>query len=441
LLDRVAMRTPSATSLALALLAGCAAPGDGALGPDGGGEAEADPDPGGPPDEVLWVHRYAMQVEFAPALSPDGTIVVQGRSSIDTPEGGPTVLALDRRGELRWSASTEPGAVPAPAASLHDGVVLVPATVSGSPLGGRLYRFQLADGQALPSIELSGPVTDGLAVAADGTVYAPATPLQAVADEKVQWSYAMVADGKTGSNPAIGPSGTIYVGARGLNDHNLHAVTPAGTERWKRDVGSAIIDPIAIDDEERIYALNSKGRLVAYDADGTLAWSLQLDSGSSGGGIVVGPDRTVYLGTIGKSPGVYTGEYLYAARQGDDGQGELVWQAKVGMSWIGTTPALSESGTLYVSDFCRGLMAVRASDGQELWRYEIPELGENQCASFGSPALGADGRIYAWNGGLVGGAGAGLYAFRGDGAGPADSPWPQEGGDPTHQGRVDGDRR
>src|SRR5688572_31878545 len=38
----------------------------------------------------------------------------------------------------------------------------------------------------------TGPVTDGAAVAADGTIYAAATPLHAVANDEVDWSYTMV---------------------------------------------------------------------------------------------------------------------------------------------------------------------------------------------------------------------------------------------------------
>ncbi|HLU68798.1 MAG TPA: hypothetical protein VKZ63_21100, partial [Kofleriaceae bacterium] len=79
----------------LALLAGCSASpdgggGGGGGGPDagggGGGEVDAGGDPGGPPDEVLWSYPYVLQVVFAPAVAPDGTIVVHGKHTIDTPE-------------------------------------------------------------------------------------------------------------------------------------------------------------------------------------------------------------------------------------------------------------------------------------------------------------------------------------------------------------------
>jgi outer membrane protein assembly factor BamB len=387
--------------------------------------------------DFLWRYPHVLQVVFAQAIAPDGTIVVQGRHTPHTPEDGPTVVALDPCGNFLWGGVTRPGSSPAPPATIHQGVVLAPATVSGSPLGGRVYRFDLASGDPLASFELTGPVTDGLAVGGDGTFYVPATPLQAVGDGGAPWSYEMDGTGKTGSNAVVGPSGTIYVAGRG-DDHNLHAVNPNGTEKWKRDLGRATIDPIAIDEEERIYVVTAGGLLAVYDLDNELAWSYQVPSGRSGGGMIIGPDHTVYLGSQAL-PGDYTSEYLFAVREGKGGEGELAWRTLVGLSSIRTTPALSEGGTLYVSDYCRWLVAVRASDGDELWSYKIPELGDQDiCPGFSAPVLAPDGTVYAWSKGLADGTGAGLYAFRGDGTGPANSAWPQEGADAAHSGRVSG---
>lgn len=419
--------------------------GAGEPDPQGGPDArDGDaPLPDGPdgeqlPGDVLWKYPYALQVELAPTIAPDGTIIVQGKDSTNTPTDGPTVVAIDRAGALRWSAVTNPGAIPAPPATVVDDLVLVPASTRGGSLDGRIHRYRLADGMALDPVVLTGPITDGLAIGANGTIYAPATPLQAIAPGATTptWSYAMTNGGKTGSNAAVGPSGTIYVGGRGTAEHNLHAVNPDGTEKWVRDLGNAVIDPIAIDEQERVYTVTSRGKLFAYDADGTVAWTYQFDSGTSGGGIAIGPDRTIYVGTTGPTPGSYTGEYLFALREGANGQGELVWRKLVGLSWVSATPALSASGTLYVTDFCRTIIAVRASDGEKLWDYVIPELSGEVCAGFSAPRIAPDGTVYAWNEGLSAGAGGGLYAFRGDGSGPAASAWPQEGRDPAHRGHV-----
>jgi len=418
----------------------------GPAGPDGGGEVAScgydGPRPGpisGTPGDVRWVYEHNLQVEFAPAIAPDGTVVVQGKRSIQTAEGGPTVIAVRPDGQLAWSAITDPGSVPAPPATIHCGVVLAPGTWKdpAGELNARLYQFDLASGTAHDPITLVGPAGDGVAIGVDGTVYAPATDLHAIGPDGVEWNYPMVDGGKTGSNAAVGPSGTIYVGARGQYDHNLHAVNPDGSEKWKRDTGRAIIDPIAIDDQERIYSLNAGGLLSVYEANGDLAWSYQLDSGSSGGGMVIGPDGTVYVGSIGSVPGSYTGEYLFALQDGGNGAGQLVWRKLVGLSWIGTTPALSAGGTLYVTDFCRNIVAVRASDGMVQWDYALPGLEENdQCAGFSAPAIAPNGAVYAYNEGSAAGEGGGLYAFIGDGTGPAKSAWPQEGSNPERTSLV-----
>lgn len=245
----------------------------------------------------------------------------------------------------------------------------------------------------------------------------------------------MIGAGKTGSNAAVGPSGTVYVGARGLEDHTVHAIAPDGQERWATDVGAAVIDPIAIDRDEHIYALNGDGRLVVLDAAGEVYWSLALDSGTSGGGIVLDGDGTVYVGTLSATPGDLTAEVLYAARKGAGAAGEVVWARNVGYGAITTSPALSASGVLYVSDYCQGLHAMRVSDGEILWTVEAPGRAEDRCAPWSSPRLGPDGRIYVFSQGVGRGTGS-LVAIEGDGSGPAASAWPQQGGDPAHHARV-----
>lgn len=417
-------------------VAACGEPDTPSLQPDpmtpdaGGVDASASP------GDVLWSYSYALQVQFAPAIAEDGTIVAQGTRTLHTPAGGPTVVAVSPTGELRWDAVSAPGATPAPPPAIDDGVVLVPAAKQGA-VDGVLYRYQLEGGTALPPIDLTGPIMDGLAVGSDGTIYIPATPLQAVRDGAPVWSYLMTGDGKTGTNAAVGPSGTIYVAGRGA-DHNLHAINPDGSEKWTRDLGAATIDPLAVDDAERIYVVTSGGKLFVYDVEGELAWTYQLPSNRSGGGMVIGPDRTVYVGAAGTTPGAYTGEYLFALREGEAGKGEVVWRKLVGLSWITATPALSANGTLYVSDFCRTIAAVRASDGEELWSYAVPGAVETDtCALFSAPAIGADGTVYAWTEGLPSGEGGGLYAFHGDGSGPAAAAWVQEGADAAHRGRVE----
>lgn len=421
------------------LVAACGSSGGGDGGdPDGGGpDGSAPGDGGGLPDAPVLLYPGILQVEFAPAVAADGTIVVQGKRSIYTPDEVGTVLAIDPAGELLWTGTTDPGAVPAPPATIHDGVVLAPATVSGDELGGRIYRFELDGGGAFAPLELSGPITDGVAVAVDGTIYAPATPLMAVGGAE-DWSYAMTGGGKTGSNAAVAPDGTIYVAGRGVSEHNLHAVEPDGGGAWLRDLGAAVIDPIAVDADNRAYVVNVDGELSVYEPSGDLAWSFQLDSFNSGGGPILGHDGLVFVGTAGPTPGDYDDEYLYALRDAGGGAGEIVWRTRVGLAWISATPALSEGGTLYVSDFCRTIAAVRASDGAPIWEYVIDGLDEEQCAGWSAPVIAADGTVYAWNEGRAGegAVGGGLYRFPGDGTGPASTAWPQEGANAAHTGRA-----
>ena len=414
-------------------------------GDDGGGEgadARRFDAPGTPdartegylPGEIVWSVPLPLDVEHAPALAPDGTVVVQGQWDGEGSDGD-TLVAVSADGTILWGEATLPGSVPAPPPTIDDGMVYASATTNvGGDLNALLHRVTLA-GVASAPIALTGPVGDGLAVGADGTLYVPATPLHAIVGDGITWSAPMIGAGKTGSNAAVGPSGTIYVGARGLEDHTVHAIAPDGHELWATDVGAAVIDPIAIDRDEHVYALNGDGTLVVLDSAGDVSWSLALDSGSSGGGMVLDPDGTVYVGTLSATPGDIAAEVLYAARKGDGTAGVRVWARNVGYGAITTTPALSSSGVLYVSDYCQGLHAMRVSDGEILWTVEAAGREEDRCAPWSSPRLGPDGRVYAFSQGLGNGTGA-LVAIEGDGSGPAASAWPQQGGDAAHHARV-----
>lgn len=416
-----------------ATLALAACGGDGGGARDGGvgsPDAAADAAPAVAPGAVRWVVAHNLETDYAPAIAPSGVIVAHGRP--DDVAADDNVFAISPSGQVLWSAHVDDGTHPAPPASVvGDEVVL--ATTDLGAAGSTLARFALADGAPGATAAVDGAILSGVAAADDGTIYVPGDPL--VAFGEPGWTYPLSGGGITGSNPAVGPSGTIYVAARGISDRNLYAVSPAGVELWKRDLGDAVIAPIAIDEGERIYAVNASGLLVVHDRSGELAWSFQLPSYTSGGGIVLGPDGTVYLGTLAANPADYLGEWVYAVRQARGGGGELVWSAAVGHG-VGNTPALSAGGTLYVTDICRQVTALDAATGEERWVFAEPNTEEGLCSGFSAPAIGDDGTVYVLTEGHGDDPG-GTYALGGDGTGPAPSAWPVESADPAHTGRVD----
>ncbi len=76
------MKTSLLFSFSLSLLAACGSSDGGGDADGGGGGTDGAPaaDAAGPPDEPVLLYPAILQVEFAPAVAADGTIVVQGKS-------------------------------------------------------------------------------------------------------------------------------------------------------------------------------------------------------------------------------------------------------------------------------------------------------------------------------------------------------------------------
>ena len=138
----------------------------------------------------------------------------------------------------------------------------------------------------------------------------------------------------------VGADGTIYDSA---NNGILHALDPAtGADRWTFDGGGS--------------ASNNQDLSVspAILADGTIVWP--------------GPNSML----DGVSPG-----------------GKLLWQEK--LAGLVLSPAIAPGDKLYVADSTGEVTAfhANATGAQQLWTTTIGKT------SFGSPAVGADGTVYA----------------------------------------------
>ncbi len=126
-----------------------------------------------------------------------------------------------------------------------------------------------------------------------------------------------------------------------------------------------------------LYALNAK--------DGSLKWKFQT-----------GRD-TVYYNQVGfqSSPVVYNGTVYSGCRDAhiwavDAATGEFKWKYYNNGSWVIVTPALHHDTLYFTTSDTHKLIALNASNGQELYT--------GNCKSFGfsSPAI-AGGRIYLGN--------------------------------------------
>jgi outer membrane protein assembly factor BamB len=151
--------------------------------------------------------------------------------------------------------------------------------------------------------------------------------------------------GEVWNSPSLGPDGTIYIGS---SDHFFYALYPNGTIKWKVPVDavnfmyescSAISS-----DGSAIFHGDNGGLFYAFDKSGYVKWT--YDTGINGViqcAPALSANGIVYF-TQGWTTSVQTGDkgYLYALRASD---GSLLWKYEIG--WSISSPAIAADGTLY----------------------------------------------------------------------------------------------
>ncbi len=407
---------------------------DGGIDADAGemdlAEDEVEPVEPVEPGSLLWRYEHTLGVAYGPAIDGAGNLYLQGNKTVDTGPDGPTIISLTPDGAFRWGVRDVAGSVPAPPVTVAGETLVVPATRSDTEeLVGRVSFYGL-DGELVGQQETDGPMGDGAAWTAAGLVVAPARSVFAFEGGLPAWGqpFGLVGKGLTGTNVAVSPGGTLYVGCRG-EDKSLYAIDPAdGSEIWRRETGNAYLEPLAVDFDGNVYAVDYGGNLSVVSPAGEELWTVKVGNAS---GVALAGDGTIYISTaIG-----YVDGSLLAFRKGADGKAEMLWEQLLQHQGV-TTPALSDGGTLYLGDNCRRFVAVDAATGVELWDYIPPEVdpAEDVCVGgWSSVTIGEDGTVYASTGhpGY-------LYAFAGDGTGPAqDSPWPMELRDAAHTSSLE----
>jgi outer membrane protein assembly factor BamB len=245
-------------------------------------------------------------------------------------------------------------------------------------------------GDKLWTVELPGrPWRSSPAISANGTLYIGATSgtanLTAVApDGTKQWSVKVGAS-SIYSSPAISANGTIYIGAVDNTDGNLTAVAPDGTRLWSIKLGADTQHPSpAISSNGTIYMAaydgTSDANLTAIAPDGTREWSIKIGGGSIYSSPAIAVNGTVYIGTP-------DGNLTAVA---PDGTREWMINLRTS-SAIQSTPTISSNGTIYIvaRGGAAGNLTAVAPSGTREWMIKI-----DSSASYGSPAIAANGTIY-----------------------------------------------
>ena len=322
------------------------------------------------PKETMHVATGGV-VFSSPAIADDGTIVFGSHDK--------SIYAVDGAGTIKWRHPTGDLVWGAPA--LGPGGVVY----AGSD-DDHVYAFDLADGTVRWSFT-AGPCrvstgvgpegarcdVDGVTVAPDGTVYASADGLYALApDGKLKWKFAPGVTHCAGT-PAVGLDGTVYVGC---HDDALYAVGPDGALRWSFRAGDDVDSSPAVTPDGVVYVGSDDHKLYALGPGGALRWAV-----TTGGPIrsspAVAADGTVYIGSFDGG--------LYAVKPG----GVVAWSFRTA-DRIVSSPIVDAAGNVLVGSEDDRLYAV-TPDGKLLWSLLLD--GDVDA----TPALGPDGTIYVGN--------------------------------------------
>ena len=306
--------------------------------------------------------------------------------------GGPTLLGL------AWRAPTDGDVVSS--AAIANGVVYVG---SGD---GFLYALDLATGARRWRYDAGSPVSSSPAVggglvfatARDGSIFAldGATGtrrwrLTTGPDLPLPWGH------ESGDHFLSSPTyveGTVVVGA---GDGGVYAVDARrGHAKWRAQTEGRVRASPAVANG-RVYTGSYDGRVYCYDlTSGALRWRYDTEGTTLKSGSY-GFDRR----SIQSSPAVDNGVVYVGARDGflyaigaDDGK--LRWRVDHKISWIITSPAVSEH-TVFAGSSDAHFTQALDSTGTERWRFaaDVPVWSSPAVAGdlvyFGDAA----GRVHA----------------------------------------------
>jgi outer membrane protein assembly factor BamB len=306
--------------------------------------------------------------------------------------GGPTLVGL------AWRAPTDGDVVSSPA--IANGVVYV-----GSGDGG-LYALDLATGARRWRYDARSPVSSSPAVggglvfatARDGSIFAVDAAsgtrrwrLTTGPDLPLAWGH------ESGDHFLSSPAyvdGTIVVGAGDGGIYALDAAT--GKRKWRAQTEGRVRASPAVANG-RVYAGSYDGRVYCYDlSTGALRWRYETEGVTLKSGSY-GFDRR----SIQSSPAVDGGVVYVGARDGflyaiSADSGKLRWRVDHKISWVITSPAVSDHMVFAASSDAHFAQALDSS-GTERWRFgaDVPV--------WSSPAVAGDlvyfgdavGRIHA----------------------------------------------
>lgn len=207
---------------------------------------------------------------------------------------------------------------------------------------GKLFAIEAGTGHEIWEAEVYGDTTP--AVGQNGTIYTVSTTsvnrgeagyLYAVAPDtgELKWKLHLSDQSMGQCAVAVGDDGTIYVSSRG-QDNRLYAVDSEGNLKFKVSLDSNATAP-AIAKNGFIYVGSEKGKLYAFNTDGSKKWQYEANAPITVAP-VIGADSTVYA---------CAGKMIFAL---DSQKGYVLWQYNARDN-ITSEPIIDSKGIIYIA--------------------------------------------------------------------------------------------
>jgi outer membrane protein assembly factor BamB len=182
------------------------------------------------------------------------------------------------------------------------------------------------------------------------------------------------------SAPAIGPDGTIYVGATKSSwwpfpmmygeDGFAVALSPDGRRKWRYNMSSGV-SAVAVADDGTVYATAGR-ELHALKSNGTIRWTFAVDTG------------TLYAPAVGADGVIYAAvedSGLYALNQ----NGTPLWHRQLAEYPLGS-PVIRQDARVSVP--CHGKVVTLDKDGSTCWEFSTSRWSARIIA------VGSSSRLY-----------------------------------------------
>ena len=341
---------------------------------------------------LKWSFGSGLDCPDPPAVAGDGTVYA---SVYERETSSYALYAIHPDGTVKWRLTSEHSFC-APTLGFDGTIYIVSSSnklYAIDPDGKEKWRFEDAS-------FYSGSEP---AIGSDGTIY-------------VAWGDRLFAFSPFGrkkwdlwlhgseflNTPAVGPDGTIFAGS---DSGIVYAIALDGTERWQFDAGgphnALVRSAPAINSDGTLYIGSGDGNLYAINPDGTEKWRFQT-GGFVSASPVIGFDGSIYVGS----------DKIYAVSP----DGNEKWHFGEGLNVFGAA-AVGSDGYLYAA--LDGALYALGPDGGEAWHLDT------SIAVYSAVAIDPSGTAYV-------GSSQSLYAINTGSGGLAATPWPMAFRDPAH---------